>query len=220
MGSYKHKTGVTLVEMAIVIAVIALLVAMVVGIAARIENQSKENLAKNTIAILTAALGQFHNYEYNYSHPDYSGLKFPLDCNDFTQSALQTTLQNALGAASVLITGGIHKNEYSGSEVLYFFLSRVPECRKTLDEIDGSLITNRDFNKQNMNIRITFFDSSFRDYPLLRITDPWDTTLRYDYYDEWQINPVTRDEGKKTFPVITSAGPDKVFGTVDDITSR
>lgn len=225
MKSYKHKYGVTLVEMLIVVAIIALLASMVIGIAGRISNQGKEQLTRNTFALINAALEQFHDYEYNYPHTNYSGLKFPLDCNDYPFSNppnfdLTTTLIDALGAANVLITSGTHDPAYSGSEVLYFFLSRVPESRKTLDKIDSSLITNRDSNKQDMNITITFPDDRFKGYPLLRIIDPWGETLRYDYYDEWQINPVTRDEGKRTFPVITSAGPDRNFNTPDDITSR
>ena len=234
MKSYKHKYGVTLVETLIVVAIIALLTSMVIGIAGRISNQGKEQLTRNTFALLNAALEQFRDYEYQYKdNPVYTpeerkfylGLDFPLDCNDYPFSNppnfdLTTTLMNALGAANVLITSGTHDPAYSGSEVLYFFLNRVPESRKTLDKIDSSLITNRDSNKQDMSITITFFDGSSKGYPLLRIIDPWGETLRYDYYDEWEPNLVRRDDGKRTFPVITSAGPDKVFGTPDDITSR
>ena len=210
MKSYKHKYGVTLVEMLIVLAIIALLTSMVVGIAGRISNQSKEQLTRNTFALLNAALEQFRDYEYNYPHTNYSGLKFPLDCNDYPVAALQTTLSDALGAANVLITGGTHNPAYSGSEVLYFFLSRVPESRKTLDKIDSSLITNRDDNGNRMKIAIDI-GGVVRVYPLLRIIDPWGETLRYSYYDGIVL---------RTFPVITSAGPDRDFNTPDDITSR
>ena len=211
MKSYKHKYGVTLVEMLIVLAIIALLTSMVIGIAGRISNQSKEQLTRNTFALLNAALDQFRDYEYNYSHTNYSGLKFPLDCNDFPVAALQTTLSNALGVASVLITSGTHDPAYSGSEALYFFLSRIPESRKTLDKIDGSLITNLNDDGESIDISI-----DGRVYPLLRIIDPWGTTLRYDYYDETTLDPA----GKRTFPAITSAGPDRDFNTPDDITSK
>jgi len=215
MKSYKHKYGVTLVEMLIVVAIIALLTSMVIGIAGRISNQSKEQLTRSTFALLESALEQFRDYEYNYPIP-YSDLKFPLDCNDYPVAALQTTLSDALGAANVLITGGTHDPAYSGSEVLCFFLNRVPESRKTLGKIDSSLITNRDSNKQDLNITIAFPDGSSKGYPLLRIIDPWGKTLRYDYYDETTLNP----DSKRTFPVITSAGPDRNFNTPDDITSR
>ena len=62
-------------------------------------------------------------------------------------------------------------------------------------------------------------------YPLLRVIDPWKATLRYDYYNELPPPLAPEDidymkETKKTFPVITSAGPDGIFNTIDDITSR
>jgi len=215
MKSYKHKYGVTLVEMLIVLAIIALLTSMVIGIAGRISNQSKEQLTRNTFALLNAALEQFRDYEYNYP-PPYSDFDFPLDCNDYLFSNppnfdLRTTLMNALGAANVLISG-THDPVYSGSEVLYFFLSRIPESRKTLDKIDGSLITN--LNDERAKIEISI---DGRVYPLLRIIDPWGKTLRYDYYDETTLDP----DNKRTFPVITSAGPDRDFETTaDNLTNR
>lgn len=231
MKSYsRNKTGVTLVEILIVVAVIAILTTMVVGIATRISNQSKEQLTKNTFALLNAALGQFRDYGYNYNPvtPDpaerdfYRGLDFPLDCNGLDVVAalpipsLQETLCNALGLppGSVSISGGVHDDpNYSGSEALYFFLSRVPASRQTLDKIDDSLITNEGFGKQPMNITI-----GVKMYPLLRIIDPWGTTLHYDYYNEMIIPPDPFT--KRNFPLITSAGPDRIFRTGDDITSR
>ena len=223
MKSYRNKTGVTLVEILIVVAVIAILTTMVVGIATRISNQSKEQLTKNTFALLNAALGQFRDYGYNYNPvtPDlairdfYRGLDFPLDCNGFDQDGLGQALGTALGLApgSVLIVPpGVHNDpNYSGSEALYFFLSRVPASRQTLDKIDESLITNEGFGKQPMNITI-----GVKMYPLLRIIDPWGTTLHYDYYNELIPDP----KMKRNFPVITSAGPDRIFRTGDDIASR
>lgn len=223
MKSYENKTGLTLVEMLIVVAIIVILTTMVIGIAGRIDNQSKEQLTKSTIAILTAALRQFHDYEYNYM-PPYSEFDFPLDCAFFDDGGLGTTLQDALGASSAVISGGAPDPTFSFSsgEAMYFFLSRVPECRKTLDKIDESLITNLGYvtNKQPRRITITYPSGSTKEYPLLRIIDPWGETLRYDYYNRLEPDPVLRFRGKRTFPVITSAGPDKQFGTADDISSR
>jgi prepilin-type N-terminal cleavage/methylation domain-containing protein len=225
MKRRQNKTGVTLVEILVVVAIIAILVTMVIGIAARIDTQGKERLTKNTIALLTAALGQFG--DYGYRHKDYSvyptdderdfyrSLDFPIDCNGLSDTDLKSALKDALGAGSVLITGGTHEPNYSGSEALYFFLSRVPDCRETLDKIDKSLITNKGSNGADMTITI-----DTKSYPLMRIIDPWDKTLRYDYYDERESDFKKRKDGKNTFPLITSAGPDKEFGSADDITSR
>jgi prepilin-type N-terminal cleavage/methylation domain-containing protein len=222
MKNRKLKFGVTLVEMLIVVAVIALLATMVIGIASQIDNKSKEKLTENTIEILTAALEQFREYGYRYKHPDYFGFEFPLDCNDFSVDMLQTTLVNALGAVSVSITGGIHNPNFSGSEVLYLLLSRIPECKETLEKIDSSLITDKDSLGNQMKIAI-----DDQQYPLLRIVDPWfergktaktGKSLRYDYYDEKITPPNPRE--KRSFPIITSAGPDGIFNTNDDISSK
>lgn len=211
----RSKTALTLVEMLIVVAIVVVLTTMVIGLAGRINDQSNEQLTKNTIGIITAALRQFRDYKYRYEDPIYSGFDFPLDCNDFPQPAVGMTLGNALGA-TVAISGGTHDIRYSGSEALYFLLTQVPECRKTLDKIDESLLTNLGSNKQPRDISVTFSGGVPKVYPLLRVIDPWGTTLKYDYYDEVTLNP----RSKRVFPVITSAGPDRKFGNTDDISSR
>jgi prepilin-type N-terminal cleavage/methylation domain-containing protein len=215
MKSYANKTGLTLVEMLIVVAIVVILTTIVIGLAGRVTDQSKEQLTRNTIGILTAALRQFRDYSYSYKDPVYSGFDFPLDCNDFSQPVLEMTVGNALGATAV-ISGGTPDISYSGAEALYVFLSQLPECRKALDKIDESLLTNLDSNKQPRNISVTYPGGIPKVYPLLRVIDPWGTTLKYDYYDEVTINP----RSKRVFPLITSAGPDKRFGTTDDISSR
>jgi prepilin-type N-terminal cleavage/methylation domain-containing protein len=131
----RNKTGFTLVEMLIVLAIVVILTTMVIGLAGRIDNQSKEQLTKNTIGLITAALRQFHDYKYRYESPIYAEFDFPLDCNDFLQPAIEMTMGNALGA-TVVISGGTPDISYSGGEALYLFLSQLPECRKTLDKID------------------------------------------------------------------------------------
>ena len=97
MESCKHKTGVTLVEILVVVAIIAILATMVISLAARIDNQGKERLTESTFALLNAALGEFQDYGYNYRHQDYDGFDFPLDCNGFDAVELEDTLEVALG---------------------------------------------------------------------------------------------------------------------------
>ena len=234
MKSSENKTGLTLVEMLIVVAIIVILTTMVIGIAARINNQSKEQLTQSTIAIITAALREFRDYEYRYKDLAYVAFDFPLDVIEPAlgpppTDVLITTLAQefSLPVSIEPVNSGEpigHKLEYTSSELLYFFLSRVPECRKTLDKIHRSdkdrnivrsLITNEDDNGYRMRIKI-----GTEYYPLLRIIDPWGSTLLYDYFYEHQLPSGSTTIVKRTFPVITSAGPDKTFGTADDIISR
>jgi prepilin-type N-terminal cleavage/methylation domain-containing protein len=205
----QNKTGVTLVEILVVVAIIAILTAITIGVASRINTQGKEQLTKDTIALLTAALGQFRDYGYTYSDPN---LKFPLDCNNFPD----TDLAAALGGT---ISGGTNDPCYSGCEAMYFFLNQVPECRLTLAKIDKKLVTNIGLDGGSMIITIT---ADGQIYPLYRVVDPWGTTLRYSYYNNGEEGPTSepQPDSPRTFPVITSAGPDKIFGTADDIASR
>ena len=227
MKSYGHKTGFTIVEMIIVVAIIAILTTMVIGIAARIDSQGKERLMGETFELLDAALEEFADYGYEYSHSDYAGLKFPLDGNGFRQEELEAALADVLDV-SVRVTDGDHEDEYSGSEALYFLLSRVPSCRATLDKIHRpdkggivkSLITNKDAAGNDLQINV-----DGRVYPLLRLVDPWGRTLRYDYYEEHPPPLSASDvddmqDSKRSFPLITSAGPDGIFGNSDDITNK
>ena len=213
MKSCRNKTGLTLIEMLIVIAVIAILAGMLIGIAGRIDNQGKERLMENTFGLLDAALWQFADYGYDYKDADFKGLDFPIDCNDFDGPKLVNELEKALDATVTINCN--HNQDFSGSGAMYFFLSRVPESRKTLDKIDKSLVTNEDTSRNSIIINI---DGT--DYSLTRVIDPWGETLRYDYYDETETNLDDRDKSKRNFPVITSAGPDRKFGTADDITNR
>lgn len=212
MNKRQYKTGVTLIEMLIVIAVLAVLMTMVVTVTRHVSSRSEIELTKGTLSIVTAALGEFADYGYHYTDgaEDYSQFKFPLDCNDFSAGDIGLTLKDALSDNVVTIDGADHSPEYSGSEILYFFLNSVPASRKTLSKIDSSLISSG-----GLEITITR-GSGDRTYPLYRIMDPWGKALHYDYYDEDDPKP---DEAR-TFPVVTSAGPDGKFGTRDDISNR
>jgi len=131
MKSYKYKHGVTLVEILVVVAIIALLASMVIGISARIDNQSKERCLESTFALLECALQEYCEY-----------------------------------------TGKL--------------------SRKILEKIADSLLKN---------------EFGTAETPL-EIYDPWGMVLDYRY--------VRGDN----FPELVSAGPDKIFGTADDINNR
>lgn len=154
MKSYKYKHGLTLVEMLVVTAIIAILATIAIGIATRIDNQSKERGLKSTFALLEGALQEYH--EYWKTFPDPNQIPYA-----------------------------------NHSAALYGQLSSTPSSRKILDKVSDSLIQ---INPQGI------------DMPQIR--DPWGTVLDYRY--------IPGDN----FPMLVSAGPDKVFGTADDIKNR
>jgi prepilin-type N-terminal cleavage/methylation domain-containing protein len=220
MKSGAIKLGFTLIEMIITVAVIVILVSMVVGITKRIDDQNRERLCRNELALIDNALEQFRDFGYDYKNLVYAPFNFPLDFSGFTAIDIQTKLGPAFGVTTVIspATEPPHDPCYSGSEVLYFCLNQIPDCRTTLDKIDKSLVTS-DINGVSLNIVINP-GATQQILPFRRFIDPWKMTLRYDYYDEFEINPVVRANGKKTFPVIISAGSDRKFGTNDDIVNR
>jgi prepilin-type N-terminal cleavage/methylation domain-containing protein len=213
MRRHREIFGLTLVEMMVVIAVIALLLSLAITALRRIENSAKEELAAGTIASLAAACEQFSDYGYRYPNPAYADFDFPLDCNGFSAGEIEVVMADALGLGSVSII--LNDPNDSGCAMLYYFLNRVPVCRVTLGEIDTSLVTDKD--KNGMQIQI---DIDGRVEPLLRVVDPWGTTMWYDYYDEDCNDFGEMRKSRRTFPVITSAGRDREFRTADDITSR
>jgi prepilin-type N-terminal cleavage/methylation domain-containing protein len=215
MKTCKYKTGFTLVEMLVVIAIVAVLATLIAGVASRVETREKEKHCRSTLVLLGTALTQFHDYGFSYDKDsDYAAFGFPLDCNDFSPGELENVLGKALNA-DVSISGGVHDANDSSNEVMYLLLSMVPTSRETLEKIDRKLIASREAT-------ITI---DGRVYPLLRVLDPWGTALWYDYYDELPP-PLTSTEvdnmekSAKSFPLVTSAGPDRLFGTDDDITNR
>jgi prepilin-type N-terminal cleavage/methylation domain-containing protein len=158
MKRNKHNHGITLVEILVVVSVIAILATMVIGIAGRINDQSKERGLESTFTLLESALQEYH---------EGTG-KFP-----------EQPERNFANAA-------IH------SEYIYRELDLMPESRKILERIAESLVKNR---------------YGTVDTPP-EIYDPWGMALDYIY--------VPGDN----FPEFVSAGPDKTFGTADDISNK
>lgn len=151
MKTRRCNNGVSLIEMLIAVAIIALLATMAIGIAARIESQAKENAVKGLFASLEGALQEYHEFTGDFPRP-------------------------------------------GGSRNLYDELRSVPGSREILDKIDDSLIGYRAIEGHVL--------------PAPGIYDPWGRWLDYEYG--------TND----TFPKLTSAGPDKMFRTADDISNR
>ncbi len=60
------KIGLTLIEIIIVLAVIALLATMVIGIASHIDTQSKEKAIEATFALLEGALDEYKDVNDNF----------------------------------------------------------------------------------------------------------------------------------------------------------
>jgi prepilin-type N-terminal cleavage/methylation domain-containing protein len=83
MRSYKYKHGLSLVEILVTVSVIAILTAIVIGIATHIDNQSKERWLESTFALLESTLQEYYeytgrfpeqlekNFEHSSAHSEY-----------------------------------------------------------------------------------------------------------------------------------------------------
>ena len=61
MKDCKQKSGVTLVEILVVVVIVGILAGMVIGLARRIDNQGKERLVRNSFEILNCALEHYRD---------------------------------------------------------------------------------------------------------------------------------------------------------------
>jgi hypothetical protein len=120
---------------------------------------------------------------------------FPPECNDLTK--LESELDGS-------VSSGIHLPEYFSSEALYYYLHKIPESRKIISAIGDAQTTNLD----ESGVELKFAPDIGDEFSLIRFIDPWEKSLRYEY------------ETGDNFPEITSAGPDGIFNSEDDIVSK
>ena len=154
MKMYKNKHGLSLIEIMMAVAIIAILAAITIRLVSHIDRQSNERMLVSTYELLDSALDEYHDYWNGFPDPNKSPY--------LTHSA-----------------------------ALYGQLQSTPGTDKFLEAINEKLI------KKNPNAT---------DMP--QIYDPWGTLLDYLYIPIY------------TYPKIISAGPDKVFGTADDVQNK
>lgn len=151
----QNKTGFTLIEIIIAVAIIAMLATILISVATVIDTQSKEKATEATFALLEGALDEYKDF-----------------INDFPEA-------NDL-------------DPYENCETLYAALDSIPASRNILQKIDSKLIQNK-------------YEPADPNY---EIYDLWGTVLDYWY------------EPDDTYPLLRSAGKDKMFSTPDDISNE
>ena len=187
-----RRKGFSLVELLTVIAIVAILAAIVLGVGKRLAGQAQEKLARSTIGILVSALEQYYNYHGAF--PFEAGIGYSEA--DFENDAVKTAL-----GETITVTSGIPAPESWSSSALYYFLGRTPVSRQIIETLTDVMISNKDANGADLLIEIPTGDPPV---DLIRFVDPWGNSLRYTYFSG------------NNFPVITSAGPDGDFLTSED----
>ena len=171
MVNLRHNSGVTLVEMLVVLGIIMVLSGIVATLTLRVDNQSKENALRNAFALVGSSLREYY---------DSQG-QFPPQAERIVWQTQWTAPEYNSSLAKVL----------THIESMYQALYSVPASRQVLDRVSSSLLKSEGGTAD-----------------LRSLCDPWGTVMDYVY---------TPDD---TFPELISAGPDKQFGTGDDISSK
>ncbi len=211
------QSGFTLMELLVVAAIVVVLASALVGVGRRLLTGAQDKLARSTLEIVATAVEQYHS-ELNRFPMEYLNSGSRSVTPAFSQAELIAYLNDDLGltrmvparTVSILPTGSLH-NDYAVSECLYYFLNRSQTSRRIIDTISDSQKTAIDLTRTDRQARrAEYTDASGQPVtiPLIRLIDPWNIPLRYEF-----------TPGMMSFPRITSAGPDRQFDTTDDLRS-
>ncbi len=198
MKTKLSKYGLTLVEIMVAVAIIAILAVGMYSVGSYLETQSQKKLAESTIETLAAAIEQYHDF--------YGKFPFQADAN-YGRAELEPNLSGSVvNEDGDALNPPDYNDIYASSEALYYFLNKFPAGKKIVSSINRSLITNKGYE----GIEYFFmFGLDPNCYPLIHIIDPWEYPLRYKYRQG------------DNFPVIQSPGPDRDFNTPgDNISSK
>jgi prepilin-type N-terminal cleavage/methylation domain-containing protein len=201
------KTAFTLIEVLVTLAVILILAGALVGGGKYLKTQAERQLTAGEIEIISTALEQY------YEHTDPK--QFPPQVS--SQNDFEIVLYWNPPINTVKISRGVHPipdldpltddtgSVFWRSETAFYFLDKVSQSKAILDSLAGRMLSNKDLAGTGLQIEIPTGGTT---YDWVRFVDAWGTSLNYTYQPGY------------SFPVITSAGPDKTFGTTDDLTSR
>ncbi|MEJ5260715.1 MAG: hypothetical protein WHS88_11055 [Anaerohalosphaeraceae bacterium] len=187
-----RRYAMTLLEVLVTLAVVLLLFGTLSGLGVHLKRQSEIRLTESTLAVLATALEQYYN--------DY-GAYVP-------QVRTQADFNAAVGAAATRIlppavhwTGTLGEAAWS-SEALYYFLNRSPNSKAIIGTLLDRFLSNKDATGRVLLIEIP---TGSTPTDLIRFVDVWGMPIRYEY-----------DSAVHSFPILTSAGPDKMFETAQD----
>ncbi len=195
-----EKKAFSLVEVLVTVGIIAVLAAGLLSITSRISNQAKTRLTKSTIEIVVSAVEVYY---------DNTG-RMPLTVPDtgLDKTYFENLLQDRFGYTVLgYVPIDWPKDNYAPNEVLYLILDKHHQTRKLIGSISDIMIDNYDIYGNEMMVFIQEPSGTVSHQSLVRFLDAWQMPLRYYCPND------------QTFPVITSAGPDKTFDTNDDISS-
>ena len=194
------QSGMSLMELLVALAIILILISALIGTGSYVKTRANIDLTKGMLEMLSTALEQYYN--------DF--VDFPFEAGSAYSKADLESAANGLDGTVIPDTVSLLEKDGNNTDVstassaaLFYFLDKNPSSRSIAGAVANSLITNKDAGGTDIMITI---DTDTINLP--RYIDPWKMSIRYEYLTG------------TAFPVLTSAGPDKVFDTPDDITSK
>jgi prepilin-type N-terminal cleavage/methylation domain-containing protein len=190
----------TLLEMMVAMAIVLVLFGAMITVTRRLKAESQRRLTASAIAVVSTALDQY----YENTHPK----QYPPQI--LNKAYFDTALYGSPPTNSVTVASGDLPDDNAATNWLwnsgaaYYFLSRVSQSKAILDSLSGQMISNRDLGGTAILIEIPA-GAAATDW--IRFADAWGMPVRYVYLGSG-------------FPVLTSAGPDKIFDTEDDVVSQ
>ncbi len=207
MRRIDRQSGMTLIEVLIVLATILILVGAVITVGKTLQQRAAVDLTKSLLEVLDTALQQYYD--------DFGKFPFIADLT-FNESRLEDVdvLNGQVSPPDDLreirnVKGTLITYSTASSAALFYYLDRNPDSRKIAAAVSNVLITNKGYS--GSPVTLTFNPLPPQTIDLPRYIDSWGTSLRYVY------------AAGAAFPVLTSAGPDKVFDAPydqDNITNQ
>jgi prepilin-type N-terminal cleavage/methylation domain-containing protein len=211
--STDRKKAFTLIEVLVTLAIILILAGTMITAGKYLRVRAERQLTQSAIEVICTALQQYY---------DQTGSFPPVVDN---AAALKTAIFGSASPLTITVSRGTHPvpdsnpmTEDTGtvfwrSESLFYFLERIPQSKAILNGLSNQMLSNKDKTGIGLQVEIPTGGTT---YDWVRFVDTWGTSLNYTY----TVGDV--------FPVLTSAGPDKIFktagpdgilGTSDDVES-
>lgn len=182
------------------LAVVLILISASLRLGQSIKVRGQIQLTQSLLAVLDTALQQYYT--------DFGA--FPPVVLSLSQFGSEVGGGADYAAASGTLPDAIiwpNRADWP-SAALFYFLDSAANSRSIIGALTGSLLTNKDETGKAIVVRIPAGDENGKK-DLVRFIDVWGTSLWYLY-----------DSTADSFPRVISAGPDRIFGTPDDIENK
>lgn len=215
MNDFRRQSGFTLVELLVTLTVILILISAATRLGQYVRTRASSQLAQGSLAVIETALQQYYD-DFGKFPFSTDTLPLPTAANpdggdgvsdDYFKVNLESDLGGTINAVALLEKDGrgIGQSFASGAG-LFWFLYRVPNSRSIINAMTSSLVAVKHPQETQQKLTATV-GGVVQDLP--RFVDPWGMSLRYAYAPK-----------ADSFPQVLSAGPDKIFGTSDDIENK